>query len=157
MNLKSLTFYVGSIGFVVALFSFTTAYGEANLKASTKIEGRYRIAAQALPGCLKDDEPLVLTIQQSGVYLSGSLLSKDETTQTVTAAKKKPSLSGTWDQQKLELSGLLSHLDACQKEGGRVPMVKIEGTISQNNLQGKIRLDSLPAGTNFNGKRDSGQ
>jgi hypothetical protein len=157
MNLKSVTFYAGAIGFVVALFGFTTAYGEANLKASTKIEGRYQIAAQNLPGCLKNDDLVVLTIQQSGVYLSGSLLSKNETGQMLTAAKKQPSLSGTWDQQKLELSGLLSHLDACQTDGGQVPMVKIEGTVSQNNLQGKIQLDSSPAGVNFNGKRDSGQ
>jgi hypothetical protein len=156
MNLKTLPFYVGAIGFVGALFSFTTNYGEANLKASSKIDGRYRILGQNLPGCLKDDEPLVLTIQQSGIYLSGSLLSKDEPNQ-MTAAKKKPSLSGTWDQQKLELSGLVSHVDACQKDGGRVPLVTIEGTVSQNNLQGKIRLDSSPAGVSFTSKRESGQ
>ncbi|KAM3092214.1 hypothetical protein ACKFKG_23225 [Phormidesmis sp. 146-35] len=157
MNLKSLTFYVGSIGIVVALFSFTTAYGEANLKASTKIEGRYRIPAQNLPGCLKDDDPVVLMIQQSGVYLSASLLSKNETSQTITAARKKPSLSGTWEEQKLELSGLLSYLDDCQKDGERSPTVKIEGTFSQNNLRGKIRLDSSLTGINFTGKRDSDQ
>jgi hypothetical protein len=157
MNLKSLTFYVGSIGFVVALFSLTTAYGEANLKASTKIEGRYQIAAQNLPGCLRNDEPLILTIQQSGVYLSGLLLFKNETSQTMTIAKEKPSLSGSWDQQKLELSGLLTHLQSCQKDGGQVPMVKIEGTFSQNTLQGKIQLDSSTTGTNFASKRDLGQ
>ena len=64
LNFKSLAFYAGSIGFVVALFSFATAYGEANLKAPNKLEGRYRIAAQSLPGCLKADA-LILTIQQS--------------------------------------------------------------------------------------------
>ena len=56
-NLTSLAFYTGAIGAVVALFSFATAYGEANLKAPTKLDGRYRIAAQALPGCLKARGP----------------------------------------------------------------------------------------------------
>ncbi|NJR50311.1 MAG: hypothetical protein HC780_12830 [Leptolyngbyaceae cyanobacterium CSU_1_3] len=153
MNLKTLTFYGCAIGFVGALFSITTAYGEANLKAAPQIDGRYRISTQNLPGCLKD-QSLVLTIQQSGVYLTGALLSSDETSQTVTATQKKPSLVGSWEQKKLELSGIPSSLEACQ-QGGKVPTVRIEGTIAQNNLQGKIRLDSSPASVSFSAKRET--
>jgi hypothetical protein len=153
MNLKTLTFYGCAIGSVGVLFSITTAYGEANLKAAPQIDGHYQILTQNLPGCLKD-QSLILTIQQSGVYLTGALLSSDETDQTVTATQKKPSLVGNWEQKKVELSGIPSHLEACQKME-KVPTVKIEGTIAQNTLQGKIRLGSSPASVSFTAKRET--
>jgi hypothetical protein len=53
---------------------FVTAYGETNLKAAPAIAGDYRFDAQNWPECLKSDS-LVLTIEQSGVYLSGNLKS----------------------------------------------------------------------------------
>ena len=157
-DLKSLAFYAGAIGFVVALFSFATAYGEANLKAPIKIEGRYRIPAQTLPGCLKADA-LVLTIQQSGLYLSGSLLNANETGRTLTASKKKPSLTGmldshqeALDRQPLTLSGVPAHLDACQKTA-QVREVTIRGSVTEETIRGNIRLESAP-GVTFVGQRE---
>ncbi len=151
-NLKSLTFYGGAIGFVVVLFSFATAYGEANLKAPNKLEGRYRIAAQSLPGCLKADA-LILSIQQSGVYLSGSLLNADETSKTLTASKKKSSLTGMLDRDQLTLSGVPSHIDECQKIAP-VPKVQIQSTVTEGAIKGKIRLESK-AESDFVGKREA--
>ncbi len=150
-NLKSLGFYGGAIGFVVALFSFATAYGEANLKAPNKLEGQYRIAAQSLPGCLQTDA-LILTIQQSGIYLSGSLLNADETSKTLTASKKKPSLTGLLDRDQITLSGIPSHLDECLKTAP-VPKVLIQSTVTKNVIKGKIRLES-EAEVTFVGKRE---
>ena len=150
-NLTSLAFYTGAIGAVVALFSFATAYGEANLKAPTKLDGRYRIAAQALPGCLKA-EALILTIKQSGIYLSGSLLNADETNKTLTASKKQSSLTGMFDHEQLTLSGVPSHLDECQT--AHISEVLIQGTIAEGVIKGKIRLESGSAGANFVGKRE---
>lgn len=155
MNLKSLAFYASAIGFVIALFSVTTAYGEANLKASTPIGGEYRIAAQDLPGCLKG-EALLLTIQQSGVYLSGSLLSSDAA-RKIAPAKRTLSLMGTWNQQQLELTGLPSQLEACRQADGQVPTVSIAGTITQNTLQSKVRLNEGASVADFIGKREAGK
>lgn len=152
-NLKSLAFYGGAIGAVVALFSFSTAYGEANLKAPTKLNGRYRIAAQALPGCLKT-EALILTIEQSGVYLSGSLLNADETDKTLTASKKQSSLTGMFDREQLTLSGVPSHLDACLKIA-QIPEVLVQGAVTEGTITGKIRLGSGSASVNFVGKRET--
>ncbi len=151
-NLKSLAFYAGSIGLVVALFSFTTAYGEANLKAPNKLEGRYRIAAQSLPGCLKTDN-LILTIQQSGVYLSGSLLNAGETSKTLTASKKKSSLTGLLDRDQFTLSGVPSHVDECLKTP-QIPQVLIHSMVTEGAIQGKIRLEP-GAEANFVGKREA--
>ncbi|MCY7320686.1 MAG: hypothetical protein LH660_02500 [Phormidesmis sp. CAN_BIN36] len=152
-NLKSLAFYGGAIGAVVALFSFATAYGEANLKAPTKLDGRYRIAAQALPGCLKA-EALILTIKQSGIYLSGSLLNADETDKTLTASKKQSSLTGMFDREQLTLSGVPSHLDACLKTA-QIPEVLVQCAVTGGTITGKIRLGSGSAGVNFVGKRET--
>lgn len=151
-SLKSLAFYGSAIGALVVLFSLTTAYGEANLKAPIKLNGRYRIAAQTLPGCLKT-EALILTIEQSGVYLSGSLLNADETAKTLTASKKQSSLTGRLDRQQLTLSGLPSHLDACLKTA-QIPEVLIQGEVTESGIEGKIRLESGSASVNFVSKRE---
>jgi hypothetical protein len=133
-----MSFYGVAILFVMALFSVTTNYGEANLKAPMKIAGRYRITAKNLPGCLKS-EPLVLSIEQSGIYLSGSLLEADERIQTQTAAKKKPDLTGLWENQNLSLSGDLIHLRSCEPEE---LTIQIQGSIAKNLLKGTLKLGS---------------
>jgi hypothetical protein len=147
---KSLAFYGSTIAFVITLFSLSTSYGETNLKAPTKIAGRYRLKAENLPGCLKA-ETLILTIDQSGIYLNGSLISETDDAQTA-AAKKQPSLMGVW-QQQLELSGALSHLDKCQSIVP-TPVVKIQGTVNQATLKGVIQLASLSPSVEFVAQRE---
>jgi hypothetical protein len=133
-SLKSLTFYGVAIGSVVTLFSLTTAYGEANLRPSTKIAGRYRLHAQTLPGCLKT-EALVLTVQQSGIYLNATLAEPGAT--PAPSAKLKPSLHGFWRSQQLTLAGRPTALKACQPTATEV---QIQGTIAQKLLKGTIGL-----------------
>jgi len=134
-NAKWLTFYGVTIAFVVALFSVATNYGETNLKAQPKITGRYKVIAENLPGCLKA-KTLILSIEQSGIYLNGSLLESDHSTQEQTAAKKKPSLMGLFQQQNLELSGNITQIQGCENSA-----IALQSTIVQNTLKGKLSLN----------------
>lgn len=133
---KWLTFYGSTIAFVIALFSLVTNYGEANLKAQPKISGRYKLSATKLPGCLNGKD-LVLSIEQSGVYLNGSLLEISHSTQEQTAAKKKPSLMGTFRQSNLELSGDLAQIQGCENSA-----IALQSTINQSTLKGRLNFDS---------------
>ena len=74
LNLKSLAFYGVTIGLVAVLFKVVSAYGETNLNDGPAIAGSYRFDAKSLPECL-NLIPWCLTIEQSGVYLSGNLRS----------------------------------------------------------------------------------
>jgi hypothetical protein len=141
-SLKSLSFYGGAIAFVVVLFSVVTAYGEANLKAAQKIDGRYQIPAQALPGCLKSEQ-LILLVQQSGVYLTGSLLAAETFDTLGRRAAERPAMTGKWDNQRLTLQGAASYLPQCQGE------VKLQGTIAQQTLTGTLSLSSAPGDIPF--------
>ncbi|XGV99401.1 MAG: hypothetical protein ACAF41_10750 [Leptolyngbya sp. BL-A-14] len=143
-NLKSLSFYGGAIAVVVALFSVVTAYGEANLKAAQKIDGRYQIPAQALPGCLKSEQ-LILLVQQSGIYLTGSLLASETAEALEKRATERPSMTGNWENQRLTLQGDASYLPKCQGD------VKIQGTIAQQSLNGTLSLSSAPGEIPFTG------
>lgn len=134
---KTLSFYAVAIGSVVILFNAVSSYGEANIKAPRAIGGSYRISGQNLPECLKSDS-LVLTIQQSGIYLSGYLLPVDKTAQPKTNAEEKPSLNGNFHNQQVSLSGSIPHLAACNNPG-----VNIEGRVNEKNLQGKMTLSSI--------------
>ena len=141
-NVKSLSFYGGAIAFVIVLFSVVTAYGEANLKAAQKIDGRYQIAAQDLPGCLKSDQ-LVLLVQQSGIYLTGSLLTAETIDTLGKRATERPSMTGNWEHQRLMLHGDASYLPKCQGT------VTVQGTIVQQAFSGTINLSSAPGDSPF--------
>jgi hypothetical protein len=80
---KLLTFYIGTIAGVVALFGVVTAYGEKKLVAPPNIAGHYRVKAANLPPCLRDRD---LHLQQSGAYLTASF--------TGNAAKPSAQLTG---------------------------------------------------------------
>lgn len=136
---KWLTFYGSSIAVVIALFSLVTNYGEANLKAQPKISGRYKISATDLPGCLKGKD-LILSIDQSGVYLNGSILETSHSTQEQTASRKKPSLTGKFGQPNLELSGTLRQIQGCENS-----QISIQSTIEQSTLNGKLSIDNTAA------------
>ncbi|BAU14148.1 hypothetical protein LEP3755_46930 [Leptolyngbya sp. NIES-3755] len=131
---KWLTFYGGTIAFVIALFSLVTNYGEANLKAQPKISGRYKLSATDLPGCLRGKD-LILSIDQSGVYLNGSILETPHSTQEQTASKKKPSLTGKFRQPNLELSGTLPQIQGCENS-----QISIQSTIDKTILRGNLSL-----------------
>jgi hypothetical protein len=146
-NLKSLAFYSCAIGSVVTLFSLVSAHGEANLKAPQKIDGQFSIAA-TLPGCLAN-QAWTLLVQQSGIYLTGSLLSSDLPATAIEASKNRPALTGTWNNQQLQLSGALNQRSECQDQ------IQIEGTIDRETLNGTIRLSSVPETVKFTAKREA--
>ncbi|MEG4217459.1 hypothetical protein QUA27_18475 [Microcoleus sp. Pol14C6] len=154
-NVKMLTFYGVSIAFVVVLFKIVTAYGETNLKATPAIAGTYRFDAQSLPECLKSDS-LVLTIGQSGVYLSGNLRSGSSEGREKTA-EEKPSLFGKWETQGLNLSGAVANLAGCSDSTatGQNSSVKMRGIVDQNSLKGKISLTDKAAASDFTAQREA--
>lgn len=136
-NLKSLGFYGVAIGAVVILFNVVSAYGESKLKAPPAIGGSYRLNAQNLPGCLKADN-LILSIQQSGIYLFASLLPADTNAKLTAIAEEKPSLTGQLSNQNLSLSGTVPALPKCGEA------IKIQGRIEDKTLTGQMALGSNP-------------
>lgn len=159
-NLKSLAFYGIAIGSVVILFSVVTAYGKTNLKAPPAISGRYRLDAQNLPGCLKA-EALVLTVDQSGEYLHGSLLAAD--TVEKTAIQKKHPLEGELHNQQLSLVGPVPGITNCNQslnsgiDSERSSSVKIQGRFEGKTLLGQITLNSIPESAEFTAQQEPAQ
>jgi len=146
-NAKWLTFYGATIAFVVALFSIATNYGETHLKAQPKISGRYKMIATNLPGCLKA-KTLVLAIEQSGIYLNGSLLESTHSTREQTAARKRPSLTGLFRQPNLELSGTATQIQGCENSA-----IVLESALAKDTLKGKLKLNNTAV--NFTAQREA--
>lgn len=132
---KSLAFYGIAITSVTILFSVVSAYGEKNLQAPRLIDGKFPLMAQALPGCLAA-QPLILTVQQSGVYLNGALVTADAPENVLRMAQERPSLTGKWDTQQMLLTGVTNHLPNCQQQ------VKIQGNVQQDRLSGTVQVGS---------------
>jgi hypothetical protein len=156
-NIKSLAFYGIAIGFVTVLFKVVTAYGETNLKAAPAIAGDYRFDAKNLPECLKSDA-LVLTIEQSGVYLSGNLKSDNSSVDRKKTAEEKPSLAGKWENQGWSLSGVVPNLTGCGESTGgasQKSLVKLRGIVEGESLKGKISLVENAAATDFTAQREA--
>ena len=130
LNVKLLSFYGISIAIVAVLFKVVTAYGETNLKAPPALAGSYRFDAKSLPECLKSDA-LVLTIEQSGVYLSGNLRSGTSDGDRQKTAEEKPALVGKWENQGLSLTGAVPNLAGCSESTatGENSSVKLRGIL----------------------------
>ncbi len=150
LSLKSLAFYGISVAFVAVLFKVVSAYGEANLKAAPAIAGSYRFDGKSLPECLKSNS-LVLTIEQSGVYLSGNLRSGTFDGDRQKTAEEKPALLGKWENQGLSLSGAVPNLAGCSESTatGENSSVKLRGIVEKERLTGKISLKDGAAATDF--------
>ncbi|MEY3869199.1 MAG: hypothetical protein RLZZ338_3090 [Cyanobacteriota bacterium] len=148
-NVKTVMFYGAMIGSVIVLFKAVTAYGETNLKAPPPIDGGYRLKGNHLPECLKT-ETLMLIVNQSGIYLGGSLLPVNQNGELEISVDEKPSLDGRWKKTGLSLSGNVPHLTRCNSSD----KVKIEGTIKDNILTGKISLNSDNQIFEFRAKRE---
>lgn len=146
-NLRSLAFYATAIGSVVILFTVTTAYGEKNLQAPRLIDGKYSLKMDVPSECLQA-KPLQLFLQQSGVFLTGSLLSTDASEQAVRIARERPSLSGQWRNDQLTLTGQLGRTWDC------TATIKIDGKLSQETLTGTLSLNSIASPIPFSGDRE---
>jgi len=156
LSLKSLAFYGIAIGSVALLFKVVTAYGESNLKAAPAIAGNYRFDPKSLPECLKSDS-LVLTIEQSGVYLSGNLRSGSSQAEREKIAEEPPSLHGKWETQGLSLSGAVPNLTGCSDSTatGQNSSVKMRGIVEQESFKGKISLTDKAAATDFTAQKEA--
>lgn len=148
LNFKSVAFYVTSISLVIILFKVVTAYGESTIKAPATIEGRYHLTLKKSLGCLST-EPLKLNLQQSGIYLNGSLFAANDSAQSKVIVVEKPSLTGKWNNPKLLLSGSVPHLPQCKNQS-----VIIQGLIDREKLQGKIAFSDGQNSVNFTAQRE---
>jgi hypothetical protein len=133
-NVKTLSFYGVAISSVLALFKIVSAYGETNLTAAPKIGGTYQIVeSQNLPACLADKK-LNLTIEQSGVYLSGNLSeASDKSTETLENAKAEFALSGDFKNPEIMMSGQ-GNLANCEPG---LPLT-VQGRIEKTGLIGTL-------------------
>jgi hypothetical protein len=142
-SFKSLIFYGVAIGSVLILFKVVSTHGEENVKAQSAIGGRYRLTGNQLPECLKS-QTTILTIQQSGVYLNGSLAPSNSDTEN--PVQEKLSLSGKWQDGQLNLSGLAPALTNCaaSESGNRDISVNIQAQqVLKDKMQGKISLSFI--------------
>jgi hypothetical protein len=93
----------------------------------------------------------MLNIQQSGIYLNGSLLSALNNTD-LTASHQKPSLTGILTNQQLSLQrkvphSLLCRIPEAEKGGYTHPqnLVTIQlQMLNKNNLAGQITVEDIP-------------
>jgi hypothetical protein len=152
-NAKSLTFYAVAIAFVVTLFSIVTAYGEKNLKAPPAISGLYPIAADALPECL-GSQPLVLHVQQSGIYVNAALKPATGAESAAASSEEKHPLSGRFTNQQVSLAGPVATLPKCQSSDSATSAT-IQGQFANKTLTGEIQLSSLPQAIAFTAKQEA--
>ena len=155
-NFKSLTFYGVAISSVLLLFKVVTAYGESNLKAPTPINGRYRLVlAENLPNCQKSADSRMLIIQQSGIYVNGSLLPANTTAELSTTTKEKPSLTGILKNEQLSLSGkvpraVICNLPVSQTQGNAFNSVKIQmRLVDGSDPVGQLTGNGIPQAIEF--------
>ncbi|MBD2436695.1 hypothetical protein [Nostoc sp. FACHB-110] len=152
LNLKSLTFYGVTIGAVLLLFKIVTAYGESKLQAPPVVNGNYQLKlSQNLPTC-QNLPPLVLNIQQSGIYLNAALFPENANAET----KKQLSLTGILKNQQLNLSGTVAPEILCQQPNSQIsknPSVimqmqltdpgKITGQLTLNKTSQNLRFIAI--------------
>lgn len=152
-NVKSLSFYAIAIGSVLLLFNVVTAYGEKNLKAPQTIGGRYRLTFnKPLPGC-SQVAPVMLQLDQSGVYINAALLKPVAQTQTM-SAEQKPTLTGLFNNRQINLAGGVANSVLCgfsQESGDRA--TSITSKLDGKNLVGEIAVNGGAAKTPFTGEK----
>lgn len=147
---RSILFYGCAIASVVTLFSMTTSYGEKHLQAPRRIDGRYRLSMSAPSECFAA-KPVTLLLQQSGVFLTGSLVSNDALKQTARVAQKRPLLAGEWRSDQLWLEGRTGREWNCQNS------VKIEGRLTGETLDGTLRLGGVSDAIAISAQREAPQ
>lgn len=155
-SFKSLSFYAVAVGSVLLLFNAVTAYGESRLKAPSAIGGRYRLAfANSLPSCAKL-EPLLLVIDQSGVYANGVILPASTTTENPMSAEERLTLTGSFRNRQLNLSGTVPQSVLCnQSSASGTKAIAINSRIEENTIVGEIALDSQPQKTQFTAQKQA--
>lgn len=137
---KSLIFYGVAISSVVALFSTVTRYGNAHLHPPVAIEGNYPLQIQPSASC-PEPPALQLHLQQSGIFMNGSLIAASPEALSTGTANTPLTLDGRWHPPKLEMTGQLQKMQVC---GQAVTQVAIAGTHDGNTLSGELTFVGLP-------------
>ncbi len=141
---KFLIFYAAATGAVITLFTLTTAYGEAHLRAQEPIGGQYEIVLSALPPCLQALVPasktesttaptapsMLLVLQQSGRYVTGELLPGDASAEQLKTATQRPTWMGQWRDRRLVLTATLSQCPQPLTLDGTLENAQLRGTLS---------------------------
>ncbi|HCF30242.1 MAG TPA: hypothetical protein DEV81_24280, partial [Cyanobacteria bacterium UBA11049] len=91
-------------------------------------------------------------IQQSGIYLNGSLLPADSDPQQIRSGEKRPSLTGKLSPQKLNLAGTLP-TTVCNNSVAVA--IAIQSQLEGKNLKGQIALGSIPKAIEFTAVREA--
>ncbi len=155
-SFKSLSFYAIAIGSVLLLFNVVTTYGESRLKAPSSIGGRYRLAfASNLPGCAKP-EPLLLQIDQSGVYANGVILPASTTTENPMSIEERLTLTGLFQDKQLNLSGTVPQSVLCnQSSASGTKAIAITSRIEADKMVGEIAQGAPPQKTQFTAQKQA--
>lgn len=147
-NLKSLAFYGIAITSVLLLFKTVTAYGESNLKAPPVINGAYRLNLAKNSSNCQQSEPLMLNLQQSGIYFNAFLLPAKLNNKISASDEKKHSLTGMLKNQQLTLSGNIDSSMLCNTADQAHTsnhLVRIQMKIvDKSNLTGQLTLSTIP-------------
>lgn len=155
LKFQSLAFYGVAISSVLLLFKVVTAYGEANVKASAPVEGRYPLSLQGSISQCSSAPNLVLNIQQSGVYLNGSLVATQTNSQDTLTAAEKPALTGRFKQGQLLLSGKVPSSTLCSNSAASdVNSVTIQAQPQGESLAGQLALNNMPQAVKFTALRE---
>lgn len=152
---KFLIFYAAATGAVITLFTLTTAYGEAHLRAQEPIGGQYEIAPIALPPCLQAQvtaptakpmtAPTLLVLQQSGRYVTGELLPRHASAEQLKTATQRPSWMGQWRDRRLVLTATLSQCSQPLTLDGTLENAQLRGTLSLGGDRQSFRAVRLLA------------
>ncbi len=139
-NLKFLSFYMVTIALVVLLFNRVSTYGNTQLKAPPAIAGDYLIEPQKQRNCLTA-APLLLTIEQSGIYLTGLLKVGTSNAETKSDGEVA-ALNGKFQADQIQLSGVTS-ASVCSGND-KIEMV---GSVTQDLLMGQLKILTYPGQT----------
>ncbi|GAB1539880.1 hypothetical protein NUACC21_25480 [Scytonema sp. NUACC21] len=156
-NFKSLAFYGIAISSVLLLFKVVTAYGETHLKAAPTLNSRYRLVLNDNLHLCKQSDAIFLNIQQSGVYLNGSIQSTNPNDKSTAASKSLPSLTGKLlNYQQVSLSGKVSRASLCHTPNSATPqnnplsLVKIQAQLmDKRDLVGTLNMDAISEAMNL--------
>ena len=148
-SVKSIGLYAIAIASAIVFFNFIANYGEANVIAPMSIAGNYRINdADRLPGCLQN-KPLLLKLQQSGIYLNAAIVADLQDRST---AKENPTLSGRFRDRQINLAGKLP-ATICRQSQLQIAAAPSESaraaSKSPQQLAGKLWLISPDTNSTF--------
>ncbi|WP_414754504.1 hypothetical protein [Anabaena sp. CCY 9910] len=147
-NSKSLVFYGVAITSVLILFKIVTLYGEKNLQASPVLNNSYRLTWKNNVLNCEKSAPMMLNIQQSGIYLNAALFS---------AGEAKPlAMSGIWKNQQMSLAGKIDQPTLCNITVPQSVKMQMQLT-DKGNLQGQLIISDISQTLEFNATPEAAQ